>query len=174
VGAWLPHSPMLAFAIHPSYGGGINIPPQGGDIEIPPYGCLLASCAAPPSSWAMEDDPSSTILPFYSSLTAQVVLPLTKFCLHSANNFSPMLEGGTSTCTLSSHLHFPCFMYLTPKEIPTSRNFGFLVIFSRNHSPKIFLTFFSWTSTCSGLPSCNRVVLQHIHKELVVLHLQGE
>jgi esterase/lipase superfamily enzyme len=25
------------------------------------HGCLLASCAAPPSSWATEDDPSYTI-----------------------------------------------------------------------------------------------------------------
>jgi hypothetical protein len=44
---------------------------------------------------------------------------------------------------LSSPLiYFPCFMYSTPKEILTSRNFGFLVIFSPNHSPKILLTFF--------------------------------
>jgi hypothetical protein len=55
--AWLPHSPMLAFDILPSYGGG---------IRIPPCVCLLAWCAAPASPWAMEDDPSSTI-PFYSS-----------------------------------------------------------------------------------------------------------
>jgi hypothetical protein len=39
--AWLPHSPMLAFDILPSYGGG--------------NGCLLASCAAPP--WATEEIP---------------------------------------------------------------------------------------------------------------------
>jgi hypothetical protein len=28
-----------------------------------------------------------------------------QFCLPSTNKFSPMLERGTSTCTLSSHLH---------------------------------------------------------------------
>jgi hypothetical protein len=44
--AWLPHSPMLAFDILPS------------------YGCLLASCATPPSSWAMEDDLSYIIFLF--------------------------------------------------------------------------------------------------------------
>jgi hypothetical protein len=67
--AWLPHSPMLAFDILPSYDGGNGILPW----------LLLASCAAPPSSRATEDDPSSTKLPFYSSLPAQEVLPLTKF-----------------------------------------------------------------------------------------------
>jgi hypothetical protein len=36
-----------------------------------------------------------------------------------------------------SLLHVP-----DSKEIPTRRNFGFLVIFSRNHPPKILLTFF--------------------------------
>jgi hypothetical protein len=30
----------------------------GGGIGIPPCVCLLASCAAPPSSLATEDDPS--------------------------------------------------------------------------------------------------------------------
>jgi hypothetical protein len=58
-------------------------------------------------------------------------------------------------------IYFPCFMYSTPKKIQTTRNFGFLVTFSRNHSPKILLIFFSWVSTCSRLPSCNRVVLQY-------------
>jgi hypothetical protein len=43
---WLPHSAMLAFVILPS------------------YACLLASCAAPPSFRATEDDPSYTIFPF--------------------------------------------------------------------------------------------------------------
>jgi hypothetical protein len=70
--AWLPHSSMLAFDILPSYGCG---------NRIPPCGCLLAWCAAPPSSWATEDDPSSIILLFYSSLPSQEVFPLTKFCL---------------------------------------------------------------------------------------------
>jgi hypothetical protein len=51
--AWLPHSPMLAFDILPSYGGGIGILPW----------LLLASCAAP-SSWATEDDPSYTTFLF--------------------------------------------------------------------------------------------------------------
>jgi hypothetical protein len=48
---WLPHSPMLAFDILPSYGGALESF----------HGCLLASCVAPPSSWATEDDPSYTI-----------------------------------------------------------------------------------------------------------------
>jgi hypothetical protein len=47
--AWLPHSPMLAFDILSSYGGGIG---------ILPCVCLLAWCAAPPSPCATEDDPS--------------------------------------------------------------------------------------------------------------------
>jgi hypothetical protein len=52
--AWLSHSPMLAFDILPSYGGGIGILPW----------LLLASCAAPPSSRAMEDDLSYPIFLF--------------------------------------------------------------------------------------------------------------
>jgi hypothetical protein len=49
--AWLPHSPMLAFDIFPSYGGGIGIIPW----------LLLALRATPPSSRAMDDDLSDTI-----------------------------------------------------------------------------------------------------------------
>jgi hypothetical protein len=93
--AWLPHSPMLAFDILSSYGGGIEILPWS----------LLASCAAPPSSWATKDDPSYTVFLFNLSLPTHEVFPLTKFCLHLTNNFSPMLERETSTCTFSSHLH---------------------------------------------------------------------
>jgi hypothetical protein len=52
--AWLPHSPMLAFDILPSYGGGNGILPW----------LLLASCAAPPSCRDTEDDPSYTIFLF--------------------------------------------------------------------------------------------------------------
>jgi hypothetical protein len=73
-------------------------------------------------------------------LPAQETLPLTNFCLPLTNKFSPMLERGTSTCTLSSPLSL--LHVLDPKEIPTRKKFGFLVIFSRNHSPKVLLTFF--------------------------------
>jgi hypothetical protein len=109
------------------------------------HGCSLASCAAPPSSWATEDDPSYTSFLFKSFLSVQEILPLTNFYLPSTKKFSPMLERGTLTFVnlylpLSSPLSL--LHVLDPKEIPTRRNFGFLIIFSRNHPPKILLTFF--------------------------------
>jgi hypothetical protein len=52
--AWLPHSPMLAFDIIPSYDGGIGILPW----------LFISFMAAPPSSWVTEDDPSYTIFLF--------------------------------------------------------------------------------------------------------------
>jgi hypothetical protein len=120
VAAWLPHSPMLAFDILPSYSGGIGIPP-----------CvrLLAWCAAPPSlgygGWSFSNN--SSFLFFFAGTR-------TKFYLHSINKFCPMLERATSTCTLSliSTNLFSFLHVLDPKEIPTRRNFGFLVIFSSN------------------------------------------
>jgi hypothetical protein len=65
--AWLPHYPMLAFDILPSYGGGIGILPW----------FLLSSCAAPPSFWATEDDPSYTISFLIFFISVQEILPLT-------------------------------------------------------------------------------------------------
>jgi hypothetical protein len=126
------------------------------------HGCLLASCAALASSWATENDPSySSFLFIYFFVSTRN--PSSNQFL-SSNDLGLSLGRGILTFTnlyilLSSPLsllHVP-----DPEEIPTRRNFGFLVIFSRNHSPKILLTplSFSWTSTCSGLPSCNRVVL---------------
>jgi hypothetical protein len=50
-------------------------------------------------------------------------------------------------------------MYSTPKEIPTRRNFGFLVVFSRDHSPKILLTYFLGLQLALGLPSWDRAAL---------------
>jgi hypothetical protein len=51
--AWLPHFPMLAFDILHMM------------VALESFhGCLLVSCAAPPSSWATEDDPSYTIFLF--------------------------------------------------------------------------------------------------------------
>jgi hypothetical protein len=67
--AWLPHSPMLAFDIFHMVVALESF-----------YGCLLASCAAPPSSRATEDDLSYTIsflIIFISSV--QEILPLTNF-----------------------------------------------------------------------------------------------
>jgi hypothetical protein len=137
------------------------------------YGCLLASCAAPPSSWATEDYPSYTIFLFnlFHRYKKSFLYPIL-----SSNDLSLSMGRGILTFVnlyllLSSPLSL--LHVLDPKEIPTRRNLQFLVIFSRNHSPKILITFFSWTSTFSGLPSCNQVVLQYIHKELVALHLQG-
>jgi hypothetical protein len=81
---------------------------------------------------------------FYSFLSVQEILPLTNFCLPSTNKFSPMLEEERQLAPsplISTNL-FSLLHVLDPKEIPTRRNFGFLVIFSRNHSPKILLTFF--------------------------------
>jgi hypothetical protein len=50
---WLPHSTMLAFDVLHMI------------VALDSFhGCLLASCAAPPSSWTTEDDPSYTIFPF--------------------------------------------------------------------------------------------------------------
>jgi hypothetical protein len=84
--AWLPHSPMLESAHFSSIRWWHQDP---------------SMC----SSWATEDDPSYIIFLFNSFSSVQEILPLIKFCLPSTNKFSPMLERGTSTCTLSSHLH---------------------------------------------------------------------
>jgi hypothetical protein len=138
------------------------------------HGCLLASSATPPSSWDIEDDPSYTIsfLIFFVGTRN----PFSNQFLFS-NDLSPSLVRGILTFAnlyllLSSPLSL--LHVLDPKEIPTRRNFGFLVIFSRNHSPKILLTTFFWTSTCFWLPSCSRVVLQYIHKELVAFDLKAK
>jgi hypothetical protein len=67
---WLPHSPMLAFDILPSYGGGIGTLPW----------LLLASCATPPSSRPTKDDLSYTIsFLFFFISPIQEILPLTNF-----------------------------------------------------------------------------------------------
>ena len=138
--AWLPHSPMLL----PYFPHMV--------VALESFqGCLLASCVAPPSFWATKGDPSSTILLLLFTGTRNP--SSNQFCLPSTNKFSPMLERGTSTCTFSSHLHFYTFFASCtrfPKEVPTRRNFGFLVIFSQNHSPKILLTYFLGHQLASG------------------------
>jgi hypothetical protein len=49
--AWLPHSPCL----HLTYFLHMAVALESF------HGCLLSSCAAPPSFWATEDDPPYTI-----------------------------------------------------------------------------------------------------------------
>jgi hypothetical protein len=92
---WLPHSPMLAFDILPSCGGGIG---------IPPCGCLLAWCAAPHRLGLRRMIPLTQVS-FLISFTGTRNPSSNQFCLPSTNKFSPMLERGMSTCTLSYHLH---------------------------------------------------------------------
>jgi hypothetical protein len=69
-----------------------------------------------------------------------------QFCLPSTKqiNSAPRWkeEHQLAPSPLISTNLFTLLHVLDPKEIPTRRNFGFLVIFSRNHPPKILLTLF--------------------------------
>jgi hypothetical protein len=97
-------------------------------------------------------------------LPSQEVFPLTTFCLKWSQplirerniNLRQLVPSPLISTFLASCTRF--------QRNPDKEKFWFLVIFSQNHPPKILITFFSWTSTCPGLPSCNRVVLQYIHK----------
>jgi hypothetical protein len=112
--ACLPHFPMLALDILPSYGGGIL-----------PW-LFISFMHSPSFVLGYEGWPLLHNFPFYSFSSAQEILPLTNFFLPSTNKFGPMLERGTSTCTLSSHLHFPCFMYSIPKKSWQGESLGSL------------------------------------------------
>jgi hypothetical protein len=115
-------------------------------------GCLLASCVAPPSFWATEDDPSYTTFLFYSFSSVQEILPLTNFVSLQQINSAPCWkeERQLAPSPLISTNLFSSLHVLDPKEITTRRNFGFLAIFSRNHPPKILLTFFLGHQLASG------------------------
>jgi hypothetical protein len=100
---------------------------------------LFISLICSPSSWATEDDLPYTISFFYFAGTRNT--SSNQFL--SSNDLGISLGRGILTFTnlyllMSSPLSL--LHILDTKEIPTRRNFGFLVIFSRNHSPKILLT----------------------------------
>jgi hypothetical protein len=116
------------------------------------HGCLLASCIAPPSFWATEDDPSYTTFLFYSFLLVQEILPLSNFASLEQINSAPCWkeERQLAPSPLISTNLFSFLHVLDPKEILTRRKIGFLAIFSRNHPPKIPLTHFLGHQLASG------------------------
>ena len=155
--AWLPHSPMLAIDILPPHSGGLHLV-----VHAQPLLHLGLRRVILLQQFFF----------FYSPV--QEILPLTNFVfLQSQPHVG---KRNFNLCQLVPSpplLHFPCFMYSILKRSPNKEKFLVPCNLLPKSFPKNPSNVFSWTSTCFGLPSCNRVVLQYIHKELVALRLQG-